>query len=184
MTEFDISDASKESMDQIQTKKSFLLREALFWIGSRESGGDNQGETIKLFQGAVTRPQGQSWCMDFVQFCVKRIDDLCDTAFPTWEPSTIFRSESCALVWAKSPTALRVDGPAPGCIVIWQHGQTGLGHCGIIETVLPDGTFQTIEGNTSDSEEINREGDGVYQKIRNPKGDGNLQIVGFLSPWV
>jgi hypothetical protein len=42
----------------------------------------------------------------------------------------------------------------------------------------------SVEGNTSDGTGINRDGDGVYERMRHiVSGAGVMRHLGFLDPW-
>jgi hypothetical protein len=76
--------------------------------------------------------------------------------------------------------------PIAGSIFFMQKGDGGTGHAGLV--VLPGQVnFSTIEGNTSPSPgsaQADREGDGVYKKVRSldfTKKTG-LWLRGFLNP--
>lgn len=161
---------------------SLLIDEAKRWIGTKEEGGDNRGATVEMFQRAVDGKASQeSWCMCFVQYCIKAVEGNSSVL-----SSKIFRSESCQLVFEKS-TDLQVKEPFAGCVVVWAHFKngvnTGLGHAGILTQVSANGMLYTIEGNTSDGAGIDRNGDGVYERIRVPSGTDSFRILGFIDPW-
>lgn len=154
-----------------------LIAEATKWIGVMEKGGPNKGPEVERFQKAVDgKAQGESWCMSFVQFCVMEVEKRSEVDSP------LFRSEHCLTVWNKSPLYLRLPAD-PGSLVIWRHGDTASGHVGIVERIGKGGLLHTIEGNTGAGAGVVREGDGVYRRQRNPKGEGTMRVVGFLSPW-
>jgi len=78
--------------------------------------------------------------------------------------------------------------PEPGAIFFMQMGQGATGHAGIVVQASHE-KFSTIEGNTSPqpgTAEADREGDGVFKKIRRldftPKT--GLWLRGFLNPLV
>lgn len=157
-----------------------LLREALKYLGTRESGGNNHGPEVEMFQRAVDGvASGEPWCMCFVQYCVKVVTNRFGII------NKLYRSEHCLTVWNSTPLACRValDDVQPGDIVIWQHGSTTSGHTGIIEAVNRDTyghivSLRTVEGNTSDASM--REGDGVYRRVRSPYNNGTMKVRGFL----
>lgn len=76
--------------------------------------------------------------------------------------------------------------PTSGAIFFMQKGDTGNGHAGLVVTP-GQVNFATIEGNTSPSPtsaQADREGDGVYKKVRTldfTKKTG-LWLRGFLHP--
>lgn len=152
-----------------------VINEALKCVGMREKGGNNKGSDVERFQRAVDgKASGEPWCMCFVQFIIKEVEAKFKTA------SKIKRSEHCLTTWRDSPTSMRLTEPAVGCVVIWQHGSSEKGHTGFIMDVNGD-KLTTIEGNTADTNSINRDGDGVYKGNRSRKGDGDMKIVGFLK---
>lgn len=164
-----------------------LLNEANSWIGTKESP-TNKGQLVELFQKVVDgKAQGEAWCMAFVQWCVRRAYKQFAIAHPHvsgYLDNVLFASEHCLTVWHKTPALARTTNPYPGCIVIWQHGDTSSGHTGIVVAMLPGDKMATIEGNTGSGQGVVREGDGVYSRVRSIKGEGNMKVVGFLEPYV
>ena len=154
-----------------------LITVAEQYIGIKEVG-NNAGPEVEKFQMAVDgKANHESWCMAFVQFCIMELEHkIC-------RRSNIFHAEHCLTVWNKSPHELRRAAPEPGYIVIWQHGNTTNGHTGIVSRVIDAETFETIEGNTSDSNSVERNGDGVYRKVRHLHPTGEMKVVGFLVPF-
>ena len=163
---------SGRSGDPLSGPAQKLLDVARFYIGVQEQG-NNGGAQVKEFQRAVDNvAQGEAWCMSFAQYSIKAAESA------TQVNSQVAKSEHCLTVWNNSPIELRRSYPEPGSLVIWQHGNSTSGHVGIVEAVHPDGTFTTIEGNTSGGFG-NRE--GVYRKQRDMGGEGNMRVVGFLK---
>lgn len=79
-----------------------------------------------------------------------------------------------------------LDGqPSPGALMLMQHGNTDRGHAGVcchIEGMYPNRMLITIEGNTmpgTDGDQ--RQGDGIYQRVRNVWTNGSLKTQGWLS---
>jgi len=168
-------------------KEELLCFEAKRWQGFTETGGDNRGQVVEMFQKAVGSASGESWCVSFIQYCVKMVDALaaqCRLTSPVIKNSLV-STESVLALWSGSPHA--GVAPAPGTIVLWEHykdgKRTGLGHAGIVLS-LAGGRMTTIEGNTSPSNAVvERNGDGVYVKDR-PIGDvGNMKLLGFIKAW-
>lgn len=137
--------------------------------------------TIEKFQQTTTgRAIGQSWCLDFVVYCVKQVLISCPglkTALPATELVTN--------LWEHSPARQRYQEPRSGYIVVWNRLGTIHGHCGIVTDVFPD-YFRTIEGNTSQPVPPNTV--GVWQKMRlrkalRPPKPGDFVLMGFLDPF-
>lgn len=160
----------------MSSKSQELIDLASSFSGTKEEGSDNSGPMIELFQRAVDGVASkESWCMCFVQFCIKQIEKKYAVK------SKIFKSEHCLTVWNKSPKELRLVEPEPGCLIIWQFGNGSSGHCGIVKTVGKD-KVATIEGNTSgNSKEIVREGDEVAEKLRLRAGSKTMKVIGYLK---
>lgn len=171
-----------------------LITEASRWIGVSEIGGDNRGQLVEMFQKAVDgKAMREPWCAAFVWFCIKAIDEICDaTKIPgfTSSKSPLFRSEHVLTIWERSPVTHRETNPLPGHLVLWRYfdedgNATTSGHIGIVAEVKPnDGSFQTIEGNTSATGNlVVREGDVVAYKRRFLSGSRRMKIQGFLRVW-
>lgn len=152
-----------------------LVEFASKYIGTKESGGDNRGELIVLFQKALDgKANGESWCAAFLMYCILEIEKL------TNKKSKIFKSEHCLTVWNKSPKELRLKEPEVGCLIIWQFGETTDGHIGLV-TKVNKNTVETIEGNTGDGSGVVRNGDGVYARKRSKFGSEKMKVVGYLK---
>lgn len=124
---------------------------------------------VKLFQKEAGGP---SYCMGFVQYCVKQ----------TGLKSALYPSGSALTVWDR--TLPHLHQPAAGLVAIWEWGSTWKGHCGIVTAVGVD-TFTTVEANTSPGPGIAREGDGVYLKTRHTHPvPGTMRLLGFIQPLV
>lgn len=166
-------------IDNIQKLLEATVSKATEYIGTIESGGDNSGPLVELFQKAVDgKAQKESWCLSFVQYVLKSVS----------ASSKLYPTEHCMTAWNKTPVACRLLSPVPGCVVIWQYYDkrgkpTAAGHCGIVTRVHPDG-FDSIEGNTGPGTEVVREGDGVYPKRRFFAGTKKMKIVGYINPWI
>lgn len=141
---------------------------------------------VAQFREVLGNPDnGQSWCMDFVLFCINQVE----TEFS--QPAYLFKSQSVLEVWNKSPKMIRLEAPTPGSIMIWQmwkdNKPTVFGHTGIVCAVSEVGFVDTIEGNTSapsDADQIDRQGNGVWVKKRTLKGSSSMRVCGWLLPWV
>ena len=112
------------------------IGQAEFPPGSNES--PRIAEYRSAVQGAVVGP----WCADFASWCAAQ------AGIPLGENGEGFQSVGALWEWAEgSGRAIPASegSPAPGDLIVW-----GSDHVGIIESVDPDGTIHTIEGNSSD----------------------------------
>lgn len=160
----------------MSSKAQELIDLASTFVGVKEQGADNAGPQIEIFQKSVDGTASrESWCMCFVQFCVKQIEKKYVIK------SKLFKSEHCLTVWNKTPKELRLKEPEVGCIVIWQFGNSSSGHAGIVRKVIKD-KIETIEGNTSGpSIDVVREGDEVAFKTRSKTGSKTMKVIGFIK---
>ena len=177
--------------DAFVEKCYMLVDEAEKWVGVREHGR-NSGPEVEMFQKAVDqKASGESWCLAFVQYCVKQVDkDYLLKSKKDPYSQVLHPTEHCLNCWNNTPRDSRVYGLKnlhPGLVVIWQYWKNGKqtinGHTGIIKEVNTDGSLTTIEGNTRNHEGVVREGDGVYEVKRQITTDGNFRVKGFLKPW-
>lgn len=164
-----------------------LILEARRWVGVKEAG-DNSGEMVTMFQNWDDSPDHVPWCMAFVQYCLKQVDSAYAEINTSATKHKLKKGEHCMTVWEKSPQNCRSNKPQKGYVAIWQYYKDGKptpsGHTGIVTGIdNTHGVFSTIEGNTSDSASVDREGDGVFAKIRSLTPQGNMKLVGFLNPW-
>lgn len=165
----------------IPIRQQALIEIAQKFVGVHEVG-NNDGPQIEIFQRIISKPMHQPWCVDFVQYCLRQVDQRFSTK------NVLFPTESSQILWDKSPANARILVPEPGCIIVWQHynGNTPMfsGHVGIVKEV-DSSWLLTIEGNTSAGPGIQREGDGVYLKRRRIRvNDGPMRTLGYLLPWV
>jgi len=141
-----------------------LLRMARGQVGVREEG-NNGGKQVRAFQSATwMEPGSWPWCAAFVCWCWLA---ACNR-FPAMAKHRPETPSAAGLVEQLRGFGFTVETHPkqfrPGDVVLFEFS-TGH-HIGIAaSTVQADGTFQTIEGNTSGTG--SREGDGVYQKTRN-----------------
>lgn len=131
-------------------------------LGVRETSR-NRGERIDVYHregGGVDPELLYPWCASFASFCV--LEALKETPGP-W---TFERGASCYKLKIRNPDRWQRTPTVGG---IWLRIDSGgKGHCGIVVSVNA-GKMQTIEGNTGTqrvSAHQDREGDGVYARVR------------------
>lgn len=172
-------------------KFKLLIDEASKWVGVKEEK-PNWSPQIEVFQKEVDgKSNREPWCVSFIQYCVNQVDrDVSKTYWQgnDYQPNQLYKTEHVLTLWSKTPLENRVETPFPGCVVLfWQFSEdgkpTGAGHAEIVKEVLTEGRLKTIGGNTSDGASINRDGDGVYERIRKPPGSYTFRLLGYLNPW-
>lgn len=165
------------------TPEQRLIELAKTFVGTKEEGL-NKGKLIEAFQKAVDGyARGEPYCIGFIQYCAKLVDSEMGTV------NQLFKTEHSISLWDKTPKALRLKKPEPGCVIVWQKMKDGKptmqGHGGIVIQVLDSKRVQTIEANTSGGPGIKREGDGVYYRYRSVElVDGAaMKLLGFIRCW-
>ena len=158
-----------------------LAQVAEQYVGVHEEG-DNSGPLVESFQRAVDgKAEREPWCLAFCFFCLDQVTEHSGIC------SGLYRTESVMLLWAKTPKQWIRQKPAKGLIAIWQERRNSrLGHAGIVVATQSGGKlFWTVEGNTSPSSEVDRQGDGVYRKLRKGYSVPGSQMIllGFLDPF-
>jgi hypothetical protein len=177
----------------------YLINIASSYVGVTEEGGDNKGAQVELFQKAVDGvANGESWCLCFIQYCVKKAQEKFYQDFGIDVKTILYPTEHVLTLWNKTDYKYRLkEMPHSACIILWQHyvqgKPTNMGHAGIIESLVNNSLVKTIEGNTSASSNLNqieRNGDGVYYKIRHIDSNSRLltstksmKLLGFLMAW-
>jgi CHAP domain len=102
--------------------------------------GSNESPRIAEYRGAVQGAVVGPWCADFASWCARQ------AGVPLGENGEGFQSVSALWSWAEAsgravPAASGT--PEAGDLIVW-----GGEHVGLIESVDPDGTIHTIEGNS------------------------------------
>jgi CHAP domain len=104
--------------------------------------GSNESPAITEYRGAVQGAVVGPWCADFASWSAAQ------AGIPLGQNGEGFQSVSALWSWAESSgraVPASVGTPQAGDLIVW-----GGEHVGIVESVDPDGTIHTIEGNSSD----------------------------------
>jgi hypothetical protein len=168
-------------------KARILTHEAQRWIGVKEVGGDNSGQLVEMFQRSVDgKAQREAWCLSFIFYCIKQTDLLADSLFlQSLQPTTLKPTKHCMTLFRSSKNNL-LKTPEVGCIMLWEFVKKGKptdqGHAEVVIEVHKDHVV-TVGGNTSDGTGVNREGDGVYRRVRSVLGSPSMAVRGYLKVW-
>ncbi len=122
--------------------------------------GSNESPRIAEYRGAVQGAVVGPWCADFASWCAAQ------AGAPLGEAGEGFQSVGALWEWAqRSGRAIPAGTGAPqaGDLIVW-----GSEHVGIVESVEPDGTIRTIEGNSENQ---------VAQRTYPPGGSGATGYV-------
>ncbi len=154
------------------TAKDFV-RKAASQIGTKESpAGSNRVKYAKWYG-----LNGQPWCDMYVSWCANEVDALDVVGKYAYTPShaNFFKKGKNGSKWLG-----RTSQPKTGDIVFFSNG-TRICHVGIVEKRLSSTSVQTIEGNTSLSNNDN--GGRVMRRKRSySKVGGKWYIAGFGRP--
>lgn len=137
-------------------------------VGVRESGGQNCGAAVLEFQEATYNGPGDSWCMSFIIWGLRKILGHCPV--PVSGRCETVRDYADKKGWTVGVD--RVEEYSIGFVV---NGENHAHHAFFVrEGVGEDGQFGTVEGNTNDRGDSN--GDGVYDRRRGGPFDRNRYV--------
>ena len=117
--------------------------------------GSNNSPRIAMYRSATPGAiPGAPWCAYFASWAARQ------GGVPLGDQGQGFGSVDAVWAWAQRTGRAQpasAGPPAPGDLIVWDE------HIGIVESVLPDGRIQTIEGNSSDqvSRRIHPAGDAI-----------------------
>jgi hypothetical protein len=123
--------------------------------------GSNDGPQIAEFRTATAGSGVGPWCAYFTSWAAPQ------AGVPLGEAGQGFGSVSALYGWAQRTGRATPAGPGvrpnPGDLIVW-----GGRHIGIVESVDPDGSIHTIEGNSSNA---------VSRRSYGPDGGGATGYV-------
>jgi hypothetical protein len=118
--------------------------------------GSNNSPRIAQYRSATAGAPGPGpWCAYFTSWLAR------SAGTPVGEHGQGFGSVDALYAWAqrsgRAVPASSGQDPRPGDLIVWDE------HIGIVESVRPDGSIQTIEGNSSDrvSRRVHAKGDAL-----------------------
>ena len=123
--------------------------------------GSNNSPRIAQYRAATAGAPGPGpWCAYFTSWLAR------SAGVPVGEHGQGFGSVDALYAWAqrtgRAVPASSGQDPRPGDLIVWDE------HIGMVESVRPDGSIQTIEGNSSDR---------VSQRTYGPDGGGATGYV-------
>jgi hypothetical protein len=137
-----------------------IVRAAEGEVGVAEQPpGSNDGPRIAQYRQATAGAGVGPWCAYFASWAARQ------AGVPLGDHGQGFGAVSSVWQWAQqSHRALPAGSrPAPGDLIVW-----GGEHIGIVESVDPNGSIHTIEGNSSDR---------VSKRTYGPDGGGATGYV-------
>jgi hypothetical protein len=141
--------------------------------GVIEEGGPNAGPRVRAYLKHCDPPINVAapWCAAFAQY----VSDVAADALDIQNPLNDVKLEAYVQSyheWAKATgTIVDVAQAQPGDLILYNFGGHRWDHIGIVLRALRGGKIAAVEGNTSpgvgaSAEERERDGDGVYVKVR------------------
>lgn len=158
---------------------SVIVDIARSYIGQKEIP-NNQGFVDTSFDAkmrSVGFVNGYSWCAIFAHLVFKEALSSVDYQ----KVKKLFSVSALATFnnFKNANYAIK-NFPSVGDLVIWQHGNSTLGHEGIVSSVTPDYKYMHISGNTNS--QGGREGIEVAEKRGSyNKNTSGLNIKGFIT---
>lgn len=121
-----------------------LLAAAQGEVGQAEQPpGSNDSPRIAMYRRSTAGSAVAPWCAYFASWAAR------EAGMPIGDRGEGLGSVDAIYAWAQRTGRAVPAGsgqrPSPGDLIIWDE------HMGIVEGVRPDGSIQTIEGNSSDA---------------------------------
>jgi hypothetical protein len=121
--------------------------------------GSNDAPRIAQYRQATVGSGVGPWCAYFTSWAAR------EAGVPLGDGGQGFGRVDDVYAWAqRSGKAIPAGSgqPQPGDLIVWDE------HIGVVESVLPDGRIQTIEGNSSDQ---------VSRRVHDSSGNGAIGFV-------
>jgi len=121
--------------------------------------GSNDSPRIAQYRQATVGSGVGAWCAYFTSWAAR------EAGVPLGDAGQGFGRVDDVYAWAQQAGKAIPAGsgpPQPGDLIVWDE------HIGVVEAVLPDGSIQTIEGNSSDA---------VTRRTHDATGDGAIGYV-------
>jgi hypothetical protein len=121
--------------------------------------GSNDSPRIAQYRQATAGSGVGPWCAYFVSWAAR------EAGVPIGDSGQGYGLVDDVYAWAQRAGKAIPAGsgtPQPGDLIVWDE------HIGVVESVLPDGRVQTIEGNSSDQ---------VSRRVHDASGDGAIGYV-------
>lgn len=130
-------------------------------LGVKEKTGNNDGDRVKLYLAVTGLSEGYPWCAA----CMAFVFNICGVASPSsaYCPDWFKTND---IIYKRNSSKNDFDKCQPGDLIgIWFSSKGRIAHMGMIESVEGQ-KVTTLEGNTTDSDPMNRDGDGFFRKYR------------------
>jgi hypothetical protein len=131
------------------------LAQAEVGVAEQPPGSNNSPRIAQYRSATAGAPGPGPWCAYFTSWLAR------SAGVPVGEHGQGFGSVDALYAWAqrsgRAVSASSGQDPRPGDLIVWDE------HIGIVESVRPDGSIQTIEGNSSDrvSRRVHAKGDAL-----------------------
>jgi hypothetical protein len=141
--------------------RALAFAQAEVGVTEQPPGSNDAPRIAQYRQSTAGSGVGGPWCSYFVSWAAQQ------AGAPLGEAGQGFGSVSAVAAWAQRTGRFNAAGsgmpPAAGDLIVW-----GGRHIGIVESVDPDGTLHTIEGNSSNA---------VTRRTHGADGDGASGFV-------
>lgn len=147
--------------DSLNTVRKNVVKTAEYYLFVREIKY-NRSPEIDSFNISVKVPVGSSYCASFAAFVYNKNNVINPNS--AYSPNF---GKSKDIIW--KPKYKNNVLILPGDAITYYYSNLGrIGHVGIFKKFDKNGYMNVIEGNTSGGIGINRDGDGVFLKKRDP----------------
>lgn len=140
----------------------------------KSEDGTNRGAFVDSINKESGADLGSPWCAGAAGHWIRK-------AAKQLGKTILIKLTPSVMQMAEFNNSKIEHAPFEGALCLMEHGESYLGHCGIVGPVNADGSFPCCEGNTSSNDPAERNGGEVAIHTRKVGVKyGNLHIVGFL----
>lgn len=147
------------------------------YMNFRESAGKNRSTELDAMIKRNGGNLGDAYCMFGQQDILRAIEKQFNVKFD------LPKGGSTQSFWRDTKAEYKTQNAGPYYIGIYKRGTTWTGHAVQSRGTINSKEFSTFEFNTSPSagQEIVRDGEGCYFKIRPFAGYGDMKLLGFVD---
>lgn len=183
----DIPVPSQNEVPDIDRIRTNILDNVRQYMGKVEQDGNNRGPMIRTFlrsslfeagQRDGAAPEGAPWCAAVASHVLSNV--LPDALGYSVSAKGLLHEAAKIGAYHK----IGHYAPQPGDLIFFERGRTGdaRGHVGFVESVDPDGTIHTIEGNVKVAKDARNKGpDGIGHLSYSPSEFSRKRILGFAD---
>lgn len=143
-------------------------------LGVTETGGNNRGPRVEMYQRSGGGWPGDPWCTFGLFWCFAEAAQRLGLRNP------FPRTGKALALWERAPEVCRDSNPAPGRVYVLRHAG-GKGHVGIAEALDEDAATLRSEISFNTNAAGSREGNTVARHLGTPEVSHGGELLGWLD---